>query len=326
MSLSRTVAEALRYLGAVRNYSPASIANYQASFDQYLHFLRTSGHTDDIRHFTSQTVYRFMDMLMTERRLKASTVVVRLSALSSIARVLMRLTDARGKPILAQNPTKAFDWPVPDHAESGFLLPREMAAFMAAERPLRESVARELLADAGMRVSELCRANVGDVISVKGQTAIAATVKGRSRKARKEHITISSAAASHLFEYLMERGITNPQDPDFANEPLVPMSNGHRFTRTALSALMARIGQQAGIHRIRTSAHKLRHTATVVSGFAKYKDGRPLDRWTRSKLRNDTNSRSIDRYEHHLPGQLFEAREAQREALEQYMADERETQ
>jgi hypothetical protein len=82
---------------------------------------------------------------------------------------------------------------------------------------------------------------------------------------------------------------------------------------------MARIGLEAGIVRFRVSAHKLRHTANVVSRFARLEDGSPLDRWTRSQLLTHESARAIDRYEHLLPDELFEAREAQRQALSRYL-------
>ena len=120
---------------------------------------------------------------------------------------------------------------------------------------------------------------------------------------------------------MRERGIQNPQDPKRRDEPLVLSTDGHRWRRTGLSGLMARIGLEAGIVRFRVSAHKLRHTANVVSRFARYKDGTPLDRWTRSQLLTHESARAIDRYEHLLPDELFEAREAQRQALSRYLSN-----
>ena len=273
-----------------------------------------------MQQFTGDNVQRFVASLAAKKQ-KASTIVVRLTALSSIAKTLMKLKDARERPYVAQDPTRTFEWPRPDAAETKFLLPAELAAFLELPRPLRESIARDLLVDTGLRCSELCRVDIGDVITINGQTSLAVTVKGRGRKVRKRHVPVSSGVAGALYDYLREREIQNPQDAKRRDEPLVLSTDGHRWRRTGLSGLMARIGLEAGIVRFRVSAHKLRHTANVVSRFARYKDGTPLDRWTRSQLLTHESSRAIDRYEHLLPDELFEAREAQRQALSLYLSN-----
>lgn len=324
MSLSRVVSEALHYLGSVRNYAPTTLDSYQRSFDQFRHHLQSGGLTDDAKNFTGDQVQAFAQKLV-DRGAKASTVVIRLTALSSIANTLMKLKNPRGRPYLAQNPTKSFEWPTVDTPETKFLLPDELAAFLAVPRTLRESVARDILMDSALRVSELCRANVGDVVSVGGRTALAVTVKGRGRRLRKRHVPLSEPVAAALFEYLMERSITNPQDAKYRDEPLLLSREGLRWHRTGLSALMARIGNEAGVTRFRVSAHKLRHTANVVAKFARREDGTVLDRWTRSQLLSHSNPASLDRYEHLLPDELFEAREAARRALERYVAGARQT-
>jgi site-specific recombinase XerD len=320
MSLSKMVAEALQYLGSVRNYAPMTLESYEISFGQFRHFLYAKGLPDDVRQFTGDNVFRFAESLAGKKQ-KASTIVIRLSALSTLAQTLMKLKDARGKAYLLQNPTKTFEWPTIDQPETKFLLPDELTAFLSVARPLRESIARDVLVDTGMRCSELCRANVGDVLVVGGRTALALTVKGRGRRVRKEHIPLSEPVATALFEYLVERGVSNPQDARHRVEPLLLCGPGRRWTRTGLSGLMARIGEAAGISRMRVSAHKLRHTAAIVQRFARRSDGSTLDRWTRSKLLSQRNPQSLDRYEHLLPDELFEAREAQRRGLARYLGE-----
>jgi site-specific recombinase XerD len=316
--MSKIVTEAIRYLGTVRNYAAATLDSYQASCDQFHDFLTARGLPDELRQFTGDNVRRFAESLAAKGQ-KASTVVIRLSGLSTIATTLMTLQDGRGRPYLQQNPTRTFKWPTVDSPETKFLLPNEMAAFLAVARPLRESVARDILVDTGLRCSELCRASVGDVISVEGRTALAVTVKGRGQRQRKRHVPVSAPVASALFEHLMERGIANPQDAAHRDAPLLLTHDQRRWGRSGLSSLMARIGREAGISRFRISAHKLRHTANVVARFARRSDGAALDRWTRSQLLSHTSPSSLDRYEHLVPGELFEARDAQREALGRYV-------
>src|SRR5438309_10573322 len=93
MSLSKMVAEALRYLGNVRNYAPTAIESYKISFDQFHKFLFAQGLPDDVRQFTGDNVFRFAESLAAKHH-KASTIVIRLSGLSTIAQTLMKLKNA----------------------------------------------------------------------------------------------------------------------------------------------------------------------------------------------------------------------------------------
>jgi integrase len=318
------VDEALQYLGTVRNYAPATIDSYTGTYDQFRHWLHAHDLPDDIDQFTGDNLFRFTESLA-QKGQKASTIVIRLHALSTIANTLMKLKDDRGKPYLETNPTRTFEWPTVDTPETKFLLPEELAAFLAVPRPVGESIARDLLIDTALRVSELCRVKVGDLITVEGRTALAVTVKGRGRRVQRRHVPLSKPVATALFEYLVSREIHAPQHPDSRDQPLLVNSEGRAWIRTSLSSLMVRIGRQAGVTRFRVSAHKLRHTANVVSRMARLADGSKLDRWTRSQLLSHRNPASLDRYEHLLPDELFEAREAQRRGLTRYLGAPDET-
>src|SRR5436189_154780 len=91
-ALSRVVADALKFLGAVRNYSPHTLDNYQRAFDKFAHYLDAQGLGDEVRHFNDRTVLAFI----TDAAGKGdspSTLLIRLTALSSVAQVLMKLRD-----------------------------------------------------------------------------------------------------------------------------------------------------------------------------------------------------------------------------------------
>lgn len=305
-TLSKAADEALRYLGTVRNYSPATIDGYQRSFDQFLAFLHSRNLPDDLHQFSGDNVQGFADWL-TGQRAKASTVVIRLTALSSLAQTMMKLKDGRGNPYLTTNPARTFEWPTIDQPDTKFLLPEELQRFLAVERPHRESIARDLFVDTGLRVSELVRANVGDVIEADGKVSLAVTVKGRGRRQRKLHVPLSEPMVRALRQYLAER------QPERGDEPLLVNREDQRWQRTGLGALMSRIGQEAGITRFRVSPHKLRHTANVVARLA------GIEPHTRSRLLNHSSPQSLQRYEHLLPNELHEARTVQQAALGRYL-------
>lgn len=315
MTLSRMVHEALEYLAYRRNASPNTIAASQLAFDQFLAHLREKGldhHLDDVRHFTAEHVSSFATYLH-KRGVKASTVATRLYGLKRVADVLRKMKDERGRPLLAANPVDEIEMPVVEQPETKFPLPDELAAFMAVPRPHREIVAWELLLDTGARVSEVCRANVGDVIQVDGRVSVAMTVKGRGTRERKAHKPLSVEVAASLMDYLLERGIADPQHSAHAGEPLLLNANGKRWTRRGLAGLVERIGLAAGITRFRMSPHKFRHMANILAKIG------GIDPQVRSRLLGHSSPASLQRYEHLVPGELHVARDAQRAALARYL-------
>jgi site-specific recombinase XerD len=321
LKLSEMGRKALDYLLYNANYAEKSVTKYQESFNQFLAYLRLSEFNDDVRSFTGDNVLTFAQYLQ-KHGAKASTVCIRLSGLSTIAKTLMMLKDTRGRPFMTTNPTKTFPWPTIDQAETFFLLPDQLEAFLAVKRTLRESLARDLFIDTGARVGELCRVDVAGVIVVAGETSLAVTVKGRGRKVRKHTFPVSKEAAPAIFEYLMSRKISNPQDPKQNTYPSgepVPLllnSRGERWKESALSALMGRIGKDAGIANFRVSSHKLRHTWNVI------REHEGMDPWVRSKLLGHSNPNSLNRYRHLLAKDFRKASEAGRSALGKYLGQD----
>ena len=199
---------------------------------------------------------------------------------------------------------QSFEWPKKPRQETEFLYPEELRAFLAVERRVAESVARDLFVDTSLRVSEIAEATVGDFLrDAQGKPVLRVVVKG----GRTELSPVSGAVAEGVMDYLRQRE-AQPQ------EPLILDTQGQRYSRQALSECMYRIAKQAGISRIRVRAHKLRHTAYVIARHTA-----KIDVLTRSRLLAHASPRSLDRYEHLLPGELHGAREVQREALKKYI-------
>jgi site-specific recombinase XerD len=86
------------------------------------------------------------------------------------------------------------------------------------------------------------------------------------------------------------------------------------MTRTTLGQMIARMGRQAGITRLRVSPHKFRHSVAVYAKLAK------VDARTTSALLNHTDLRSLKRYDHVVPGELHAARGAVLGAMRAVMA------
>jgi site-specific recombinase XerD len=308
MTLRELAADCTVYLVSVRGYSPATLDGYDRTWSQFRTWLQGQGRTDSLREFTDDHVLAFITELG-RRGAKVNTIVVKLGALSTLAQYAMHRKDERGKPLLERNPTKAFDWPQMQETETAFLLPDELRAFLSVELPSNEALARDLLVDTGLRASELCRANVGDVVEVDGGWSLAVTVKGRGHRQRKITVPLSKAVSDEIQSELLARGMPR------GDEPLLVNRSGKRYTRTGLQYIVVRTAKDAGIERARISPHKIRHTVNVVRKVG------GMDAWTRSRLLGQSSERSQERYDHVVPGELRAAKDVQAEGLAKYLGE-----
>src|SRR5258708_9057371 len=66
VSLSKGFQDCKQYLGGVRGYSPATLANYERTWGQFLEYLRkVQGKRDEAREFTVEAVMGFCGDLAT---------------------------------------------------------------------------------------------------------------------------------------------------------------------------------------------------------------------------------------------------------------------
>lgn len=307
MTLGALCAECGTYLLNVRGFSPTTVDGYRRTYDQFRAHLRAHGRPDAVKEFTGPMVFGFVNDVA-QRGGKPNTILVKLGALSTLAQYAMKRPDERtGKPLLTDNPTKTFDWPQFQQPETYFLYPDELRAFLAVELPRNEAAARDLLVDTALRVSELCRANVGDLLETPDGWVLAVTVKGRGRRQRKLHAPVSLPVVDGLRDFLLARGHVRPDDPLLVNQ------QGRRYTRNALQYVVVRTAKQAGIDRFRVSPHKVRHTTNVIRKVG------GSDRFTRSRLLGQSDPRSQDRYDHLVPGDLQAAKAQQTAGLGAYL-------
>src|SRR5262245_21773620 len=311
MRFSELARECLLHLEKNRGYSGRTTETYGAVYSQFRGFLenRTPKLDDDVRHFNPETCFEYMEKLR-DQGAAPNTVIGRLSALSTLARYGMKRPGPTGRRtdfVMTSDPTKTFDWPRAPRQETPFLHPAELEAFLNVPVLPEEAVMRDLLVETGIRVSEACRASVKDLRErPDGSRYLHLRVKSRGE--RHEDFELSPMLAKSITERLIDSGrMTNPDAPLLVNQ------RDQRWERTALSMLMARIGRRGGLTRLRTSAHKLRHTANVVARIS------GLEALTRSRLLGHSNPTSIARYEHLLSSELTQAREKTMEGLNKYL-------
>jgi len=307
MLLSKGFQDALQFLGAVRGYSVATVENYERTGQQFLAFLRGRGLDDSVKSFTSDAVLDFCSDLGA-RGVHPNTILNKLFGLSTLARFLMKRKDSKGRALLGENPTRGFDRPSAIDTETKFLHPDELAAFMGVETTPGLALARELFVDTGIRVGEACGARVGDVQEIGGAVYLTLAVKGRRKPGQQPaSIPLSGPCAELVKDSLLRRGMPR------AEEPLLVDRGGARFNRTQLGQAMVRLGVLAGITRLSTSPHKLRHTANVVARQS------GVDALTRARMLNHRSLRTLARYDHLVPGETARGREQARLGLERYL-------
>jgi integrase len=168
---------------------------------------------------------------------------------------------------------------------------------------MRDSIVRDVLVDTGLRVAEMCAADVGDLFTVEQQTALQVTVKGGNTV----QVPISKATVERLRDWLLSRNMPDPGEPIFID------TTGKRYHRAAMSHLIVRLGKVAGITRFEVTPHVVRHTLELIRRRA------GIDPTVRSRLLTHSSLGSLVSYQHLLPDELAEARQQQVEGLRRYI-------
>jgi integrase len=302
VSLSRSFQECRVYLLGVRGYAVSSLDNYERTWSYYLAYLRQQGLGDEARHFTTDTVIGFRDYLAAPPyELQGSSILNKIHALSTLARFMMTKKDGRGRPTLPSNPTLGFERPRTHTPETKFLLPDELRAFMTTACHPGLDFARRLMLDTGIRCLEACEANAEDLCHVGDTWMLRLKVKGR-RQAGGEPASIPVSPPLAIL-------LTRPS----VTGPLLTDTQGRRWRRSQLTQAMIRLGHRAGITRLTTSPHRLRHTANVLARMA------GVDPLTRASMLNHRSMRSLARYDSLVPGEVIRGREKQSRQLELYL-------
>lgn len=115
----------------------------------------------------------------------------------------------------------------------------------AAKAGDRDRLLVDVLLHTGMRVAELCSANVGDIESQRGHCVLSVHGKGNKMRA----IVIPAAVCDQLNEH------NRPAD-----EPLILDNDGGRLNRHQVTRILARLRTAAGIET-KITPHVLRATA-----------------------------------------------------------------
>jgi len=242
-----------QHLALERRRSPYTVRNYRQAFDDFHHWLETSGlgrrgldalGPRDVRDFVIEA----------QRRFGRRTLHNHVSGLRALCGFWLR----KGK--LRRNPFSSVPLPKLERRLPQFLTEEQMKMLLEGPGRLlangscdaftawRDRLAMELLYGAGLRVSELTGLDYG-AVDLDGGVA---RILGKGRKERLGPIGRVAAAVLAKFKAEFARR-AGPSDPVLTNP------NGRRMTVRAVQLMLKRYLALAGLPMDLTP-HKLRHS------------------------------------------------------------------
>ncbi len=254
-----------RYQGTGRRgFREGTRADYRRLLDQYAHayFGERLRLVDVTPHTLAQWVGWLVDGAGEGKSLSDKTVV------NAVIPVRAALATAKREGLLRYNPGDGLALPVreqvrEDDAEEVRALSREQLAAFLAMAPAEHRALLELMAGAGLRVSEAIGLRRRDLALDGGRPVVKvrqAIVRGRVEPPKSRHgrrdVPISLALADRLREHMADR----PDDADalvFASAAGTPIHVGN-LRRRVVKPLAEEIGASwAGLHTLRHTAVSL---------------------------------------------------------------------
>jgi site-specific recombinase XerD len=245
-----------------RSASPNTVAAYRDAFRLLLHFaqdrLGTTASDLTLRDLDAPLIGAFLDYLETARGNSVRTRNARLAALRAFFRFVAPREPAQAASIARVLAIPQKRW---DRRVVTFLTRPEVTAILASPDHTRWMGRRDHLlmlvaVETGLRVSELVRLRIGDVV-LGASSYLCCQGKGR-----KERWTpLSRRTAARIRWWLQERKAT-PHDP------LFPARHGGPLSRDAVARLLRKHTSTAAaacpaLKSKRVSPHVLRHTTAV---------------------------------------------------------------
>jgi len=238
--------------------SANTIQTYRRSIDQFVDWLRESGHAGTV---TPSVVLAFKGALA--QRYSVQTVNLRLSAVRSFYRwmvVTERLATSPAESISGLKRSNSRQ-----HKRDA-LTSQEVTAVLDACRAdqslagVRDRAMLTLMAYCGLREVEVHRANLGN-LKTQGDRLVL-EVQGKGRREADEIAVIPLSQEEVIRGWLAHRrtfASSGADDPLFVS--LSNRTRGQRLSTRGIRQVVARRFQEAGVVGERKSAHSLRHSA-----------------------------------------------------------------
>lgn len=297
----------------LRGSPSTTIDTYNVTAQQFVAFLKsTDSKLDDVRRFTAVTVQAFV-VALAEAGGHPNTILRDLAALRTIARYGLRWPTLQD-PVMSTDPTLAVARPRYRRATKQMPTPAELRAFLAVPVDDETRLTRDLMLDTGLRSSELARLTLGHLRELPDGVSLACTTKGRPDVEAQNPVSPEVVAQIHAALERRQQAGLYPAGGPTGDEPLLIRNRaGRGHDKVSLWTLITGIARRAGITRFPLGPHSLRHLAANLG------KGQMADT-TRSRLLNHSSPATIQHYDHAMPGELREGRQAQRRAFLVYLA------
>ncbi len=239
----------LEYLRTERNASPLTVRNYGADLGEFATWLHEkTGKECDWKRLEPLHARGYL-VHLTERRLERTTIHLKMSALRSFYRWLVRMGHVK------QNPVMGLSLPKLAKKLPKFLTVQQMETLLEAPlkadgepvAKLRDKAMLEVIYSAGLRVHELVGLNDEDV------DLLSEIVRVRGKGKKERLAAIGAPAVDALQKYLELRGSDSPRSPMFRN------LQGERLTARSVQRLLKKYLIATGLDPSLTP-HKLRHS------------------------------------------------------------------
>ena len=268
--MEREIADFLSYLGSEKGLSPHTLAAYGRDLRSYAKYSEGK----KVEEISSEQIIEYFQ-----------TIKMKGNASSSLCRALVAIKVffrfLKREKIISQNPTVFLESPKMWQLIPEVLTIDEVSHFL--EMPncetaigSRDKAIFMVMYASGLRVSELCGLNTGDVSDDQVR------VRGKGNKERV--IPIAGAAVQAVDDYLT-RFRTEGDGPLFLS------SGGKRMDRVALWERVKFYGKKAGITKV-ISPHTLRHS------FATHLLENGADLRVIQEMLGHSNIATTDRYTH----------------------------
>ncbi len=246
---TRLLEEFMVYLEVERNLSKHTLRAYTADIEHFLFWLKEL----EVSQVNTNTIRLYLSQIQVFNYSK-TTIARKIAALRTFYRFLYR------ERIVEYNPVDNIRSPKKPKKLPSFLNEDEVEQIFNMIQPDSPSNARnraivEVLYACGMRVSELCGLNFGDLNLDENEI----TVFGKGAKER--IVLISERAKKYLELYMKNFRNSYAQENEYINEqtPVFINNTGYRLNTRSVNKFLEKISEELSINK-KISPHVFRHS------------------------------------------------------------------
>ncbi|MGQ0605295.1 MAG: tyrosine-type recombinase/integrase [Anaerolineales bacterium] len=255
--------------------SPRTIETYRHHLESWV----AHGGDRPVTAVTTQDLRAYLAYLRTEyqpQRITGKTHPLSPKTLRNVYITLASFFRWLGKEFGIPSPLKAIPAPKFQEAEVEPFTQQQVEAMLKAVEYTRETNTRDgrrfttrrptamrdralilVLLDTGLRASELCALNIGDIDQRSGKIEVKHGQAGGAKGGKGRSVYLGKVAGRALWRYLLTRD--DVRDP---TAPLFILESDRRMRKTALLLLIKRLGQKVGITK--SYPHRFRHTFAIT--------------------------------------------------------------